>query len=436
MLSKGLLVSVCSLVFVWSAFSQTRPDAQVNYLVKKKYKKFLASSVKEITDHVTAENLKEIWEELQEEHGKYVSHRFVKYQEVKEESKTSHVFKYKLYFDKDSLSMDITYQYGKIQGFFFRPGREMQVYKSPAYADNRPYYFRSLTTKHPQFPLDAEVIYPRLDSGQKIPLVILVHGSGPSDKDETIGANKPFLDISYGLANEGIAVLRYDKRTFTYGKMLGETPLTIYEEVIEDTKYALALAKSLSFIDTQRIFFAGHSLGAMLMHQVMAANPESAGAMMLCGTFAPLHEVIAYQLVYLDTVGKKTRLSKEAMENAKYYQDLYSPSSFNKLSPSMQTYWKSLQNIEPEAHWNQLKAPLLMLNAGNDYQVPPAFYLPLKAFSTTRPNTTFIEFPQLNHLLMKAEGVNAPAQYFLRGNVAIDVPKSMASWIQQVVLLK
>ncbi|MDZ7606573.1 MAG: hypothetical protein U5K79_13515 [Cyclobacteriaceae bacterium] len=49
------------------------------------------------------------------------------------------------------------------------------------------------------------------------PIVLFVHGSGPNDRDETIGPNKPFRDIAYGLAEKGIASLRYDKRTFVYG---------------------------------------------------------------------------------------------------------------------------------------------------------------------------------------------------------------------------
>ncbi len=55
------------------------------------------------------------------------------------------------------------------------------------------------------------------------PAVILVHGSGPNDRDETIGANKPFREIAEGLAAQGIAVLRYDKRTRVYGAKMADT---------------------------------------------------------------------------------------------------------------------------------------------------------------------------------------------------------------------
>ncbi|KLU58747.1 hypothetical protein CEB3_c47640 [Peptococcaceae bacterium CEB3] len=54
----------------------------------------------------------------------------------------------------------------------------------------------------------------------KVPAVVLVHGSGPADMDESIGANKPFRDIAEALSAKGIAVLRYDKRTKIYGKQM------------------------------------------------------------------------------------------------------------------------------------------------------------------------------------------------------------------------
>src|SRR5690606_32751665 len=67
----------------------------------------------------------------------------------------------------------------------------------------------------------------------KLPAVILVHGSGPNDRDETLFSYKPFRDIAWGLAEQGIAVFRYDKRTFAYGPESVKNPkaFTVYEEV-------------------------------------------------------------------------------------------------------------------------------------------------------------------------------------------------------------
>src|SRR5678816_2374721 len=63
------------------------------------------------------------------------------------------------------------------------------------------------------------------------PAAVLIHGSGPQDRDETIGANKVFKDIAEGLASSGVAVLRYDKRTFVYGAQIGDS-ISVEDEVM------------------------------------------------------------------------------------------------------------------------------------------------------------------------------------------------------------
>lgn len=65
--------------------------------------------------------------------------------------------------------------------------------------------------------LPGTLTLPRVKDGRKMPCVVLVHGSGPNDRDETVGPNKPFRDLAWGLARRGIAVIRYDKRTKVYG---------------------------------------------------------------------------------------------------------------------------------------------------------------------------------------------------------------------------
>ena len=77
------------------------------------------------------------------------------------------------------------------------------------------------------------------------PGVVLVHGSGPQDRDETIGGFRPFQDLAQGLASRGIAVLRYDKRTKVYQKELaGTRDLTIRQEVIDDALAAVKLLRA------------------------------------------------------------------------------------------------------------------------------------------------------------------------------------------------
>lgn len=104
------------------------------------------------------------------------------------------------------------------------------------------------------YPLEGVLTLPDTHT-KKVPAVVFVHGSGPLDKDETVGAIKLFRDLAEGLAKEGIASLRYDKRTCTYGKqMLQELggSLTVEEEIIQDAIFAAHLLKKDPRVDNNR----------------------------------------------------------------------------------------------------------------------------------------------------------------------------------------
>ena len=88
------------------------------------------------------------------------------------------------------------------------------------------------------------------------PGVVLVHGSGPNDRDETIGPNKPFRDLAWGLATRGIAVLRYEKRTKRHRLKMAllANSLTVKEETIDDAVAAVTTLHAVEEIDASRIF--------------------------------------------------------------------------------------------------------------------------------------------------------------------------------------
>ena len=109
--------------------------------------------------------------------------------------------------------------------------------------------------------------------------MILVHGSGPHDRDETIGPNKPFRDLAHGLASQGIAVLRYEKRTKEHPirMALSVNTITVKEETIDDAVAAFEALASQEKIDPKRIFVLGHSLGGTLLPRIGKAKDGIAG---------------------------------------------------------------------------------------------------------------------------------------------------------------
>lgn len=86
--------------------------------------------------------------------------------------------------------------------------------------------------------MPAVITYPAGEG--PFPMVVMVHGSGPLDRDESIGPNHPFRDIALGLARRGVASLRYDKRTYAYPA--SAQAISIYDETIDDALTALRMA--------------------------------------------------------------------------------------------------------------------------------------------------------------------------------------------------
>ena len=78
------------------------------------------------------------------------------------------------------------------------------------------------------------------------PALVLVHGPGPNDRDESVYSNKIFADLAEGLASRGIAVLRYDKRTKVYAAQMSEMDYTVEQETVEDALRAVALLRRIS----------------------------------------------------------------------------------------------------------------------------------------------------------------------------------------------
>jgi uncharacterized protein len=150
---------------------------------------------------------------------------------------------------------------GQIEGFFLIPAEKTADAADPSYVEKSKFTEEAITVGARDWPLPGTLSRPR--GVASAPLVILVHGSGANDRDETLGPNTPFRDLAHGLASRGIAVLRYDKRTFAHKQKLIKEGLnktiTIKEEVIDDVLATLAKARDLSGIDADRIFVLGHS---------------------------------------------------------------------------------------------------------------------------------------------------------------------------------
>src|SRR5947209_7348046 len=128
------------------------------------------------------------------------------------------------------------------------------TYEPPAYVQSALFHEQEVQIGQGEWVLPGTLSLPVGDG--PFPAVVLVHGSGPQDRDEAIGPNKPFRDLAWGLASQGIAVLRYDKRTKVYPEKMRDlvSTITVKQEEIDDALDAVSLLRDISEVNSQRIF--------------------------------------------------------------------------------------------------------------------------------------------------------------------------------------
>jgi dienelactone hydrolase len=264
-----------------------------------------------------------------------------------------------------------------------------------------------------------------------------VHGSGPNDRDETIGGNKPFKDLAAGLASRGIAVLRYEKRSRVHAGRMAGTGFTVQHEVIDDVLEAVKVLRSGPEIDRARIFVVGHSLGAMLAPRIWMADPSIAGLILLAGPARPLEDAIVAQSRYLveadgTTSPEEQRALDKAEALARQVRALQPEDTKNGslISGAPASYWLDLRGYDPTTAAAKVKAPMLIMQGGRDYQVTPEEFQKWKAALGARRDVTFRSYPLLNHLFIAGSGPSLPAEYNVPGHVAEEVIADIASWIQ------
>ncbi|RKY85546.1 hypothetical protein DRQ09_07145, partial [candidate division KSB1 bacterium] len=274
---------------------------------------------------------------------------------------------------------------------------------------------------------------------KKYPALILVHGSGPLDEDETIGPNKPFRDIAEGLNQEGYAVFRYEKRTHAYGPLLDIKTLTVREETIDDAVEAVKYLSTRKDIDKKNIFLLGHSLGGFIAPYIAKKAKCLRGIIIAAGNTRSLKELVADQIKYRSLLSglPEEDVRKKVDEVINQYESvLRSDYSELKLWIGLtRKYLEDLNSRNPVQELVKLDIPVLIIQGESDYQVTMKDFEGWKkgAINAGKRNVTFKSFPGLNHLFMKVKGKSTGMEYMIPGKVSDDVIKFIASWMNSII---
>jgi fermentation-respiration switch protein FrsA (DUF1100 family) len=304
----------------------------------------------------------------------------------------------------------------------------------PAYSQPDSFTERPMTVGRGDWKLPGTLTMPRSDA--PVPAVVLIHGSGPEDRDETILSNKPFRDLAEGLASRGIAVLRYEKRTKEYGATIAPLRnLTVREETVDDAVAAAGQLRAEPGIDPKRVFLLGHSLGGYLMPMMLAQAPEAAGGIMLAGEARPFEDVLLDQFEYFESLpgGDSPQLRSQIEEIRKVAASIKALQPGHEDGPPIFGAWPHyyvyLRDYDPVAQAAKLARPLLILQGERDYQVTMKDFRIWKTALGARPNVTLKSYPALNHLFLEGRGKSVPAEYAVAGHVSAEAIDDIARWI-------
>ncbi|MFX3636516.1 MAG: alpha/beta fold hydrolase [Candidatus Pristimantibacillus sp.] len=393
----------------------------------------------ELKKTVTVELLSSTWQQVSAVTGPYVAITSVSYAQdatVKELTVITALVAY----EKVSLKLTLAKhkQSGKLVGILLQvvppdsPTPSNLLEEGVTIGEGTPYE------------LGGSLTLPMTHDG-KLPAVVLVHGSGPNDRDETAGGYKPFRDLAWGLAEKGIAVLRYDKRTFAYAQQYSlegaAAALTVKEESVDDAILAAELLKNDSRIDPSRIYIIGHSQGGMLAPRIDAEGGDFAGIISLAGSPRTLWEIIYDQnvaFVAAQEDSDPTKATNKAwieaeLAKAKAIAGLTDTEAKASTAFGIPAYYFKEMDSHSATHYAaKLTKPVLILQGTDDFQVyPDKDYVQWQKLFAGKSNATFKLYPGLNHFFVDYDGPGAGTidEYSYPGKVSQEVIDDIGKWI-------
>lgn len=328
------------------------------------------------------------------------------------------------------------------------------------------YYTEEITFKNlkANIALSGTLSLPK--TGDDFPVVILISGSGPQDRDEALFGHKPFLVISDYFTNHGIAVLRYDDRGV--GQSEGDFKMATSANFATDVESAIAYLKTRKEINKNKIGLVGHSEGGLIAPIVASQSKDVSFIVLLAGTGLRGDKVLLFQQ---ELIAKASGISALEMDkskqiNAKLFEmviksddnqklktaltDLINQALTNDssarlpkgmkqeafvsmqvsqiLSPWMQYFLK----YDPSMALERVKCPVLAINGEKDLQVSPKENLTAIKNALAKggnKRVTTIEFPGLNHLFQECTS-GLPGEYAeIEQTFSPEVLDQMTNWI-------
>lgn len=411
-----LLIAQAGNLFAQSSDRTTAAESVLRQLRNGCGDSLYAASTPQVQGQLKAESYNAIWQQLEMQAGTLQG--TADWQQKDQPSYA--ICQKRLEFERAALIMTVTFDAeGRIAGLFFAPappaaappaGGETSDHinnsekTSPAQEHTSPPAgdVRNVTVQNGKVQLPATLVLPNGAMVERpVPAVVFVHGSGPNDRDETIGPNRLFRDLADSLAAAGIASLRYDKRTYVYRAATASISggkLDYDVETVDDAVAAIDLLRHTAGIDPQRIYVVGHSQGAMLAPRIAARSGKAAGCVMLAAPARTLDVLLHEQLRHLAPQSGMTVAQADSTADSMWHK---LPADYRAMASA----------YDPVAEAAALGVPMLFLQGGNDYQVTAADFSLYQKALRGNPRARFLFLPEADHLMRPLAKQAVPADY-------------------------
>ncbi|WP_436931728.1 DUF3887 domain-containing protein [Halosimplex halobium] len=393
-----------------------------------------AMSTDELAENLPRSALERLWLGLQAQHGAVESTGSV--ETATREGSTTFVVPVDCAEGSARVEVAVAGE-GRVGGLWF-PAE----YRSPEYVDPATFSERTLTLEPEGCSLPATLAVPAGANGggsgtatatgsTSVPGVVLVHGSGPHDRDETIGPNKPFRDLAQGLATRGVAVLRYAKRTYACDVPRAEW--AIDDIVVDDAVHALGVLRDQPEVDPERTVVAGHSVGAACAPRIAERDGRVAGAAVLAGNARPFTEVYPPQVKHIFEVqGGLSAREEQQLAAVRRLMDAVENGSVadgRPIGPLPGIWWKTFYRYDQVATANTVDADLFFGHGGRDFQIPADPALAGWREGLDDPDAArFERYPELSHIFQPGAEPSLTREYVFADSVAEEPVADLADW--------
>lgn len=264
--------------------------------------------------------------------------------------------------------------------------------------------------------LSGTITYPvGYIQGKKVPVVVMVTGSGPQNRDSEIYEHKPFLIIADYLARNGYATLRYDDRCV--GKSTGRFQAETTKEVAKDAALAVKYLRDTKKFS--KIGVLGHSEGGNVAF-MLGADKLIDFAITMAGVGVQGNECLYQQgIAIAKQSGQEYQLTKEQLREY--------------LIGTMSPWYEFFLDYDPASDISKTTCPVLVMNGEKDLQVIASSNVEAIKGNLPKNKKSQVKiYPGLNHLFQECT-TGLPTEYInIEQTISPIVLEDIAAWLKQL----